>query len=104
MRYISVEIHIIKAGSAHVEIKNLFNSDKVLREFINNLLIYIRNYLLSTFKTLLLVGVINDIINKNLDVFMKEMLPVIEKALAAEILLIANKIVEPFTFKQLFPH
>lgn len=47
--------------------------------------------------------VINDIVNKNLDNFLKELMPAIEKALASTFLEIGNDIVGSFTFNQLFP-
>lgn len=48
--------------------------------------------------------VVNDAINKNLGLFTQEIMPYVENALSAAILDIANKIVNPFTFEQLFPH
>lgn len=48
--------------------------------------------------------IVNETINKNLGVFLNELMPVIERALSSTFLDIANKIVERFTFKQLFPH
>lgn len=47
--------------------------------------------------------VVNDTINKNFDAFLKELLPVIERSLAAVFLKISNSIVSPYTFDQLFP-
>jgi hypothetical protein len=49
------------------------------------------------------VGVINDIVNKNLESFLKELMPVIEKALSAMFLEVGNDVVGAFTLNQLFP-
>lgn len=49
------------------------------------------------------VGVINDIVNKNLESFLKELMPVVEKALSAMFLEVGNDVVGAFTLNQLFP-
>lgn len=54
-------------------------------------------------ETLVSDDVINDTINKNLDMYLKELMPVIEKALASTFLKIGNSIVESYTYDQLFP-
>ncbi|RZC39114.1 JHBP domain containing protein [Asbolus verrucosus] len=78
LRFVSSKLSA-QIGGGHVRLENLFNGDK------------------------LLLGVLNDVINKNLDAFLKELMPIVEKALAAKFLEIANDIVAPFTFDQLFP-
>lgn len=46
---------------------------------------------------------VNDVVNKNLDMFIKELMPTIDKALQKKFLEVGNSIVEPFTLDQLFP-
>ncbi|GLV39161.1 uncharacterized protein CBL_06212 [Carabus blaptoides fortunei] len=69
----------VKVGGGSGKLYNLFNGDKVLGD------------------------IVNDTINKNFDAFLKELLPVIERSLASVFLKIANSIVSPYTFAQLFP-
>ncbi|XP_017780980.1 PREDICTED: uncharacterized protein LOC108565842 [Nicrophorus vespilloides] len=69
----------INVGGGKVKLDNLFSGDNVLND------------------------VINDIINKNLSVFVKEILPFIEKALAKNLITTGNQIIEPYTIEQLFP-
>lgn len=45
----------------------------------------------------------NDVANKNLEMFAKELMPGIQKALSDIFLNIGNDIVKDFTFDQLFP-
>ncbi|XP_058803118.1 circadian clock-controlled protein daywake [Phymastichus coffea] len=47
--------------------------------------------------------VINNAINSNFDAFIKELQPLIEKALSSAFMDIGNSIVRPFTYDQLFP-
>jgi hypothetical protein len=67
----------VKNGS--VKLDNLFGSDKVLGE------------------------VVNQTINQNFDILSKEIIPLIEKSLNRIFKRIGNKIVERFTAEQLFP-
>ncbi|XP_014210436.1 circadian clock-controlled protein [Copidosoma floridanum] len=67
----------IRKGSLNLE--NLFNGDPTLGTVINNA------------------------INSNFDAFLKELQPLIEKALSNAFTDISNKIVNPFTYNQLFP-
>lgn len=67
----------IRKGSLYLD--NLFNGDQTLGNVINNA------------------------INSNFDAFIKELQPLIEKALSAAFTEIGNKIVGPFTYDQLFP-
>lgn len=52
----------------------------------------------------LLVAMINDVVNKNFDVFLKELMPGIENALASVFQQTGNAIVGSFPYNQLFPH
>ncbi|XP_023025365.2 circadian clock-controlled protein daywake [Leptinotarsa decemlineata] len=70
----------VDVGGGSVRLENLFNGDKVL------------------------LGMINDVVNKNFDMFLKELMPIIERSLASEFKNTANAVVESFTYKQLFPH
>ncbi|KAF5283931.1 hypothetical protein FQR65_LT13692 [Abscondita terminalis] len=79
LRYKEMTVHVTIEGG-DVKIENLFNGDKLLND------------------------IVNDSINKNFDVLLHELLPVIERSLGSTFLRIANAIVEPYTFKQLFPH
>ena len=47
--------------------------------------------------------VINNAINSNFESFIKELNPLIEKALSSAFMDIGNSIVKPFTYDQLFP-
>ncbi|CAG9829516.1 unnamed protein product [Diabrotica balteata] len=69
----------IKVGGGMARVENLFNGDKVL------------------------LGMINDVVNKNFDMLLKELLPIIQRQLAAVFKEAANAIVERFTYEQLFP-
>lgn len=69
----------ISIGKGTLSLENLFGGDPVLGEVINNA------------------------INNNFDSFIRELQPLIEKALSEALLEISNSIVRPFTFKQLFP-
>lgn len=48
-------------------------------------------------------NVVNNAINSNFDAFIKELQPLIEKALSSAFTDIGNNIVRPFTYEQLFP-
>ncbi|XP_025834597.1 protein takeout isoform X2 [Agrilus planipennis] len=78
LKYTSMVMKVT-VGGGHVLFSNLFSGDKLLND------------------------VINLTINNNFDAFLKELLPVIEKSLSAVFLDISNKIVNKFTFDQLFP-
>ncbi|XP_063934870.1 protein takeout-like [Zophobas morio] len=77
-RFITIDLKT-KVGGGHVRLENLFNGDKVI------------------------LGLMNDVINKNLDAFLQELMPVIDKALGHTFLQIANDIVSRWTLNQLFP-
>ncbi|KAL7294605.1 hypothetical protein TKK_0011911 [Trichogramma kaykai] len=47
--------------------------------------------------------VVNNAINNNFDAFIKELNPLIEKALSTAFMEIGNSIVKPYTYSQLFP-
>ncbi|KAK4879362.1 hypothetical protein RN001_007508 [Aquatica leii] len=79
VRYKEMTVHVT-IGGGEVKVENLFNGDKLLND------------------------IVNDSINKNFDSLLNELLPVIERALGTAFLDISNAIVEPYTFKQLFPH
>ncbi|XP_011138542.1 circadian clock-controlled protein [Harpegnathos saltator] len=70
----------ITVGKATFKIDNLFNGDKVLGDIINSA------------------------INNNLDLFLIELLPLLEDVLSNAFNHTANKIVEHFSFAQLFPN
>lgn len=97
MRYTTLDLKV-HIGGGKVRLSNLFGGDKILSKY----------YYLQTKpnNTYLIISddVINDTINKNLDMYLKELMPVIEKALASNFLKIGNNIVESFTYAQLFPH
>ncbi|XP_050309870.1 circadian clock-controlled protein daywake-like [Anthonomus grandis grandis] len=78
MTYIDTKLKV-HVGGGSVRMANLFNGDKVL------------------------LAMINDVVNRNLDVFLKELMPVIEKALASVFQNTGNVIVGSFPFSQLFP-
>lgn len=50
-----------------------------------------------------LVAMINDVVNKSWDVFIKELLPIIEKALSNVFMETGNAIVDAYPFDVLFP-
>lgn len=69
----------ITVGKGTLNLDNLFGGEKVLGD------------------------VINTAINSNFDAFIKELQPLIEKALSDAFREIANSIVSNFTYEQLFP-
>ncbi|CAH1176098.1 unnamed protein product [Phaedon cochleariae] len=78
LKFSTFDLHVdVGGGSARLE--NLFNGDKVL------------------------LGMINDVVNKNFDMFLKELMPIIEKSLASVFKDTANAITQSFTYNQLFP-
>lgn len=95
VRYTNLELKV-HIGGGKVRLSNLFGGDKILSKFkcsVNN----------TNNVATISDDVINDTINKNLDMYLKELMPVIEKALASTFLKIGNSIVEAFTYEQLFP-
>lgn len=70
---------IIKIGPAQVRLDNLFNGDPLLGRATN------------------------EVINENVDIFLNEIIPNLEDALATKFTDIANKITKRFTYKELFP-
>lgn len=69
----------ISVGEGSVTLENLFGGERVLGDLVNSA------------------------INTNFEVVIREIKPLIEKALAEVFLEITNHIVNPFTFQQLFP-
>lgn len=69
----------IRTGKGRLRLDNLFNGDKVLGD------------------------VINQTINENFELFTNEVIAPIARALEIKFLAIATKIVENFTFNELFP-
>ncbi|XP_046743262.1 protein takeout-like [Diprion similis] len=69
----------ISIGKGNLRLENLFGGERALGD------------------------VVNAAINNNFDAFIRELKPLIEKALSDAFLEIANNIVDPFTYKQLFP-
>ncbi|XP_043462755.1 circadian clock-controlled protein daywake-like [Leptopilina heterotoma] len=69
----------VSISKGNIELDNLFGGDPMLGEVVNNA------------------------INNNFESFIRELQPLIEKALSEALLEISNSIVRPFTFKQLFP-
>ncbi|KAI4485988.1 hypothetical protein M0804_006477 [Polistes exclamans] len=78
LHYENMKINI-RIGDAKVVLKNLFNGDRLLGQ------------------------ISNDIINSNSELFIEEIKPELEKSLSAVLTNIANKIVENFTYEELFP-
>ncbi|XP_012263717.3 protein takeout [Athalia rosae] len=78
LRY--TDFHVkFTVGNGYVELENLFGGDRTLGDLVNSA------------------------INNNFDVFLRELQPLLEKALSETFQRIANNIVEPFTWQQLFP-
>ncbi|XP_011309503.1 protein takeout [Fopius arisanus] len=69
----------ITVGKGSLRLDNLFGGDKVIGDVVNNA------------------------INNNFDAFLKELMPVVEKALGVAFREIGQNIVNQFTFDQLFP-
>lgn len=69
----------ISVGQGSLKLDNLFGGERVLGD------------------------VINSAINSNFDAFLKELQPLVEKALSEAFLEIGNTILDQFTFEQLFP-
>ncbi|XP_050498427.1 circadian clock-controlled protein daywake-like [Diabrotica virgifera virgifera] len=69
----------VKVGGGMARVENLFNGDKVL------------------------LGMVNDVVNKNFDMFLRELLPIIQRQLGVVFKEAANAIVERFAYEQLFP-
>ncbi|XP_016975331.1 circadian clock-controlled protein daywake [Drosophila rhopaloa] len=69
----------IRTGKGNLKLENLFNGDKVLGD------------------------VINDTINQNFEVFTNDLIAPIARALEANFKVITSKILENFTYNELFP-
>ncbi|XP_015604906.1 circadian clock-controlled protein [Cephus cinctus] len=69
----------ISIGKGNLLLENLFGGERTLGDIVNSA------------------------INSNFDAFIRELQPLIEKALSEAFLEIANNIVGPFTYQQLFP-
>ncbi|XP_045470422.1 uncharacterized protein LOC123677769 [Harmonia axyridis] len=78
VRFSRVDLKV-KVGGGLIRLENLFNAD-------NNLLSFI-----------------NDVVNKNLEMFLKELMPIVEKGLSRKFMEVGNNIIQPFTCSQLFP-
>ncbi|XP_055903734.1 protein takeout [Eupeodes corollae] len=74
----NLEVKIIM-GKGRIRLYNLFNGDKTLGD------------------------IINETINQNFETFTMELIPPIERALEKKFLSIAGKIMETFTYDELFP-
>ncbi|XP_026826194.1 circadian clock-controlled protein [Ooceraea biroi] len=70
----------ISVGHGTLKLDNLFGGEQVLGDVVNNA------------------------INNNFDLFMKELLPLVEKALSKAFQNIADNIVQQFSYEQLFPN
>lgn len=79
MRIMDFRLKISIGKGSTLKLDNLFGGDKILGD------------------------VINSAINSNFDLFMKELLPLVEKALSDAFQNIADNIIQQFTFAQLFP-
>ncbi|KAL1490576.1 hypothetical protein ABEB36_013246 [Hypothenemus hampei] len=73
---VRLKVHV---GGGSVRMENLFNGDKVL------------------------LAMINDVVNRNFDVFLHELMPVIERALAITFQQTGNAIVDSYPYNVLFP-
>lgn len=69
----------VSVGTGTLKFDNLFGGDRVLGDAVNSA------------------------INNNFDLFIKELMPLVEKALSDAFKTIADNIVGQFTFAQLFP-
>jgi hypothetical protein len=69
----------VSVGTGTLKFDNLFGGDRLLGDAVNSA------------------------INSNFDLFLKELLPLVEKALSDSFKTIADNIVRQFTFAQLFP-
>uniref|UniRef100_A0A1A9Z862 Uncharacterized protein n=1 Tax=Glossina pallidipes TaxID=7398 RepID=A0A1A9Z862_GLOPL len=69
----------VRTGKGNINLQNLFNGDKTLGD------------------------VVNDTINQNFELFTNELIGPIERALDKKFLAIARKIMENFTYNELFP-
>jgi len=69
----------ISVGDGTMKLDNLFGGEKVLGD------------------------VVNSAINNNFNLFLKELLPLVEKALSDAFQNIADNIIQQFTYSQLFP-
>lgn len=69
----------VSVGHGTLKLDNLFGGEKVLGD------------------------VINSAINNNFELFLRELLPLVEKALSDAFQNIAGNIIQQFTFAQLFP-
>lgn len=69
----------IIVGKGKIKLDNLFGGDRVLGD------------------------VINETINQNFEIFSRDIIPLVEKALERIFKNISNKVVEKFTEEQLFP-
>lgn len=69
----------IRTGQGNIHLENLFNGDKSLGD------------------------IVNETINQNFELFANELIAPIERALEKKFLTITRKIVESFTYDELFP-
>ncbi|KAF7282494.1 hypothetical protein GWI33_002598 [Rhynchophorus ferrugineus] len=78
LRHKHIKLKVL-TGNGNVRLEDIVNGDTVLLKLIN------------------------DIINKNLEPFLEQLMPLIERALEKVFLRIANGIIDTFTYDQLFP-
>ncbi|XP_044750396.1 uncharacterized protein LOC123310800 [Coccinella septempunctata] len=69
----------VKVGGGRIRLENLFNGDDKLLSFIS------------------------EVVNRNLQMFLKELMPILEKGLARKFMEVGNNVVEQFTCRQLVP-
>ncbi|XP_011690794.1 PREDICTED: protein takeout [Wasmannia auropunctata] len=69
----------VSVGNGTLKLDNLFGGERALGDIVNSA------------------------INNNFDLFLKELLPIVEKALSDAFQHIAGNIIQQFTFSQLFP-
>lgn len=69
----------IRTGQGNIHLQNLFNGDRSLGD------------------------IVNETINQNFELFTNELIGPIEKALEKKFLTITRKIMENFTYDELFP-
>lgn len=81
MEYLTIkELDVkIRTGKGRIRLENLFNGDKTLGD------------------------VVNETINQNFEVFTNELIQPIERALEKKFIAIARKILENYTYNELFP-
>lgn len=99
----------IKVGRGSMKLYNLFNGDKALGKQLRTKL-FSSSFFLQTIHNLSFFlfhlrsgDAINSVINQNFDAVSKDIIPLVEKALAKKLKLIATKITQNFSYDQVFP-